>query len=282
MGVRAAILFLPVIHGLVDHGGIVAEQGDLVVPDFGFGGRRRDLRKLPLVLLGLLLLQRVDLVHQNVRVKDAFLLDGGAKPGDVPQLHQHEPGEGVLVQGDLLVIEIGRIHARLRQREAAHALAALDVVLPDHVSVGVEADHGAGAGEEVGELGRDPAAGAPDAGDHGAGADLQGFAARERRRHVEEELTGGQLYLQLAPGLLNADGGILIQLDGLGIVQADIGIAGLPGGDGIAAVQAHVLDNGLRHAGGILDGHGAAGLYQPHGGCLGLACGGRRYGQPHR
>ena len=257
------------------------EQGDLVVPNRpGVGGGEDKLRKLPLVFLVLFLFDLVDQIQHQVQIKDAFLLHLGAEPGISQQLHQHEPGEGIFVQGDLFIVERGFNGAGLHQREAAHALAALHAELADQGAGSVEADDGAVAGEEVAELGGDPAAGAPDAGDHGAGADLQGLAAGQRRRHVEEELAGNKLHFQLAPGFLDGDGGILIQLDGLGVIQADVGIAAVPGGDGVAAVKAHILDDGLGHTGSVLDGHGALGLHKAHSRGLGLACGVGGYRQP--
>ena len=147
------------------------EQRDLAVADALFDGRGNDLlQKLP-VFLVFLLLELVDQPQHLVRIQAAFLLDRGVQPRIVPQLYCDEPGEGILVQGDLLIVIVDLL-AGLRQREAAHAFAALDVILTDQGAVGVEAGDFTVAGEEVGQLGGDPAAGAADAGDHGAGADL--------------------------------------------------------------------------------------------------------------
>ena len=123
------------------------------------------------------------------------------------------------------------------------------------------------------------AGGAAHAGDHSAGADLQGFISRQRRGHVEDDLTGFQLDLEFPPGFLDGDGGAPVQSDGLVVVQADIGGAVVAGFDAVSAVELHAFKEFQGDAAGILDGDAALHQLHAHGDRLGCG-GGSGHGQP--
>ena len=105
---------------------------------------------------------------------------------------------------------------------------------------------------------------APDAGDHGGCTDIHGLIGGEGGGHMEEKLTGAHQQLQLIPLLTHLHLGGGIQLDRLGAVQADIGIALSVGGNGIAVVQLHVGADRQGLVVGVLDGHSSGGAHQPH------------------
>ena len=128
------------------------------------------------------------------------------------------------------------------------------------------------AGKETHLFRTDNAGRTANADDHGTGADLQSFVACQRRRHIEKELAGFHLDLQLSAGFLDGDGGVPVQLDGLGIVQQDVSAACAVGADRIAAVEAHILLIGQNFSSGVHDCDAAFRKLQPHDGSLRL-CG---------
>ena len=125
------------------------------------------------------------------------------------------------------------------------------------------------------------AGGAADARDHGAGADFQALVPGQRCGHVEDELSGLQFDLQLPPGLLDDNGGVHVQLDGLGFIQTDIGIAVVAGVHGVAAVQLHTLAVIHSYTAGVSDRNAALHQFQPHDGSPGIG-GGCGHRQPQR
>ena len=119
-----------------------------------------------------------------------------------------------------------------------------------------------GAVKDFPGFGVHTAGGAADAGDHSAGTDLQALVPGQRRGHIEHDLPGLQLDLELPSGFLDGDGGVHGQLDGLGIIQADIGAAVVTGLDAVAAVKLDALKVIECDASGVLDGDAA--LHQLH------------------
>ena len=113
------------------------------------------------------------------------------------------------------------------------------------------------------------AGGTADARNHGAGPDLQGLIPGQGSCHVEDDLPRLQFDLQLSPGLFDDHGGVHIQLDGFGVIQADIGIAFVAGSHGVTAVQPHVLGIGDDDAAGVFNGDAAFRKLQPHDGSFG-------------
>ena len=101
----------------------------------------------------------------------------------------------------------------------------------------------------------DPACGAPHAGDHGGGADIQLFVLLQRRGDIEEQLAALQQQLQGLPAATDLQAAGLVQLHRLFGVQGDPGVAGLLRGDHIAVIQAHILPGAVGLAAGAGDGH---------------------------
>ena len=109
-----------------------------------------------------------------------------------------------------------------------------------------------------------PEEGPADAGDHGGGADIQRLIRLQRRGDVEEGAAFLAEHLQLLSALADLHRAVLVQLDGLGIVQTDPGIALEVRGHGIAGEQAHrvpVFQLDLTAA-AVGDGNGALGFDQ--------------------
>ena len=123
------------------------------------------------------------------------------------------------------------------------------------------------------------AGGTTDARDHGAGADLQRFVTGQRRGHVEDDLPGEELDLELPSGFFDGDGSVRVKLDGFGVVQADVGAARVAGSDAIAAVKLDALEIGQGDAAGVLDGDAALHQLHMHGDGLGRGSQGRS-GEP--
>ena len=122
-----------------------------------------------------------------------------------------------------------------------------------------------------------PAAGTADSGDHGRGADVQGFVVLQRRRHMKEQVAGVQQHFQLFALLSQFGFTYFVQLDGLGFVQAHPGIAGRIGDLMVAVIQAHPFGLHQFALAAVRDGHGPFRLFQTNGGRL-LVPGLRRQG----
>ena len=106
--------------------------------------------------------------------------------------------------------------------------------------------------------GLDPAEGAADARDHRGRAHVEAFVSFEGGGDVEEEFSGADGDFELFPGLFDLHFAGRAEFDGLGAVEADIGLTGGGGGERIAVVEAHPVADGLRDAAGVLDGDGAS------------------------
>ena len=108
------------------------------------------------------------------------------------------------------------------------------------------------------------------AGEGGGGADVQTLVLLQRCADIKEQLAAGHKDLQFLARLGDGDlrGGI--QLDGLGAVQTDVGIAFAGCGDLIAVVEAHFVRDLQGFAAGILDSDGAFALLKTHRGGSGL------------
>ena len=180
------------------------------------------------------------------------------------------PGCGIL--GDLH-LDKGRDVVRLHAQEPGVRpfpglvgvidLEDPDLPLPDHQGAG-------GAGDRVdrhalGVALQDPHTGlaivdlldiddgAPDAGDHGGGADIQLFVLFQRGGDVAVHLAAFQKQLQALAAAPDLQAAAFIQLHRLFGVQCDPGIAGLLGGDHVAAVQAHIFPGAVGLSAGAGD-----------------------------
>ena len=135
-----------------------------------------------------------------------------------------------------------------------------DLPLPDHQGAGGSGDgvdrHALGVALQDPQVGLivadllDIDDGAPDAGDHGGGADIQLFVLFQRSGDVAVHLAALQQKLQALAAAPDLQAAAFIQLHRLFGIQGDPGIAGLLGGDHIAAVQAHIFPGAVGLAAG--------------------------------
>ena len=104
--------------------------------------------------------------------------------------------------------------------------------------------------------------GAPDAGDHGGGSDIQLFVLFQRGGDVAVHFAALQKQLQALAAAPHLQAAALVQLHRLLGIQGDPGIAGLLRGNYVAAVQAHILPGAVGLAAGAGDVHRSLRLEQ--------------------
>ena len=127
-----------------------------------------------------------------------------------------------------------------------------------------------------------PARGAADAGDHGGRADVQALVLLHWSGHVEKQLAGHGLQLQLLPGLGHLAPAGRVQLHGLGAVQTDVGIAVRPRLEDVAAVKAHSVGGRHRPPCGGAHRHSPLRLLQPQRGRRSRLRRRRKHQAPHQ
>ena len=111
-----------------------------------------------------------------------------------------------------------------------------------------------------------PAAGAPDAHDHGRGADIQGLVVFQLLGHVEEQVARPEVDLQLFSVFPDLHLALRVLLQELRVVQVNPGVALLPGFHVVAAVEPHLAHQAQLLPAALADLHSALGPAQPDGG----------------